>query len=95
MEWNVNPETMLDYRYVSVRGLRERAALKVQGEIVYAFHTYLRGQGFTEISTPKIVSAGAEGARTCSSWIILASRRTWPRVPSSTSRSWWASSSSL
>ena len=61
MEWNVNPETMLDYRYVSVRGLRERAALKVQGEIVYAFHTYLRGQGFTEISTPKIVSAGAEG----------------------------------
>ncbi|WP_161882556.1 aspartate--tRNA(Asn) ligase [Deinococcus alpinitundrae] len=61
MEWNVNPETMLDYRYVSVRGLRERAALKVQGEIVYAFHTYLRSQGFTEISTPKIVSAGAEG----------------------------------
>ena len=61
MEWNVNPETMLDYRYVSVRGLRERAALKVQGEVVHAFHTYLRGQGFTEISTPKIVSAGAEG----------------------------------
>ncbi len=61
MEWNVNPETMLDYRYVSVRGLRERAALKVQGEIVYTFHTYLREQGFTEISTPKIVSAGAEG----------------------------------
>ncbi|TSA83044.1 aspartate--tRNA(Asn) ligase [Deinococcus detaillensis] len=61
MEWNVNPETMLDYRYVSLRGLRERAALKVQGEIVYAFHTYLRSQGFTEISTPKIVSAGAEG----------------------------------
>jgi nondiscriminating aspartyl-tRNA synthetase len=61
MEWNVNPETMLDYRYVSLRGLRERAALRVQGEIVYGFHTYLRAQGFTEISTPKIVSAGAEG----------------------------------
>lgn len=61
MEWNVNPETMLDYRYVSLRGLRERAALKVQSELVYAFHTYLRSQGFTEISTPKIVSAGAEG----------------------------------
>ncbi|AWN22910.1 aspartate--tRNA(Asn) ligase [Deinococcus irradiatisoli] len=61
MEWNVNPETMLDYRYVSVRGLRERAALRVQGEIVQTFHTYLRAQGFTEISTPKIVSAGAEG----------------------------------
>lgn len=61
MEWHVNPETMLDYRYVSLRGLRERAALKVQGEIVYGFHTYLREHGFTEISTPKIVSAGAEG----------------------------------
>ncbi|QLG11171.1 aspartate--tRNA(Asn) ligase [Deinococcus sp. D7000] len=61
MEWNVNPETMLDYRYVSLRGLRERAALRVQGEIVYGFHTYLRSHGFTEISTPKIVSAGAEG----------------------------------
>ncbi len=61
MEWNVNPETMLDYRYVSLRGLRERAALRVQSELVYAFHTYLRAQGFTEISTPKIVSAGAEG----------------------------------
>ncbi len=61
MEWNVNPETMLDYRYVSLRGLRERAALKVQAELVFAFHSYLRAQGFTEISTPKIVSAGAEG----------------------------------
>jgi len=61
MEWNVNPETMLDYRYVSVRGLRERAALKVQAELVFAFHSHLREQGFTEISTPKIVSAGAEG----------------------------------
>jgi nondiscriminating aspartyl-tRNA synthetase len=61
MEWNVNPETMLDYRYVSVRGLRERAALKVQAELVFAFHSHLRAEGFTEISTPKIVSAGAEG----------------------------------
>ena len=61
MEWNVNPETMLDYRYISVRGLRERAALKVQAELVFAFHSHLRSEGFTEISTPKIVSAGAEG----------------------------------
>lgn len=57
----VNPETLLDYRYVTLRGLRERAALKVQSELVYAFHTALRSRGFTEISTPKIVSAGAEG----------------------------------
>ncbi|WP_407570883.1 aspartate--tRNA(Asn) ligase [Deinococcus altitudinis] len=61
MEWNVNPETMLDYRYVSLRGLKERAALRVQAELVRAFHDHLNGEGFTEISTPKIVSAGAEG----------------------------------
>ncbi|GAA5511670.1 aspartate--tRNA(Asp/Asn) ligase [Deinococcus carri] len=61
MEWNVNPETLLDYRVVTVRGLRERAALKVQAELVAAFRDHLTQEGFTEISTPKIVSAGAEG----------------------------------
>lgn len=61
MEWHVNPETMLDYRVVTVRGLKERAALKVQAELVAAFRDHLRSEGFTEISTPKIVSAGAEG----------------------------------
>lgn len=61
MEWHVNPETMLDYRVVTVRGLKERAALKVQAELVAAFRDHLREEGFTEISTPKIVSAGAEG----------------------------------
>jgi len=61
LEWNVNPETMLDYRVVTVRGLKERAALKVQAELVAAFRDHLTGEGFTEISTPKLVSAGAEG----------------------------------
>jgi nondiscriminating aspartyl-tRNA synthetase len=61
LEWNVNPETMLDYRVVTVRGLKERAALKVQAELLAAFRDHLIGEGFTEISTPKIVSAGAEG----------------------------------
>ncbi|SMB93653.1 aspartate--tRNA(Asn) ligase [Deinococcus hopiensis] len=61
MEWNVNPETMLDYRVVTVRGLKERAALKVQAELLAAFRDHLINEGFTEISTPKIVSAGAEG----------------------------------
>lgn len=61
MEWNVNPETMLDYRVVTVRGLKERATLKVQAELVSGFRDHLMTEGFTEISTPKIVSAGAEG----------------------------------
>lgn len=61
LEWNVNPETLLDYRYVSLRGIKERAVLRVQGVIVDAFRQALIEADFTEIFTPKIVSAGAEG----------------------------------
>ncbi|MER3479880.1 MAG: aspartate--tRNA(Asn) ligase [Meiothermus sp.] len=60
-EWRVNPETSLEYRYVSLRGEKARAALKVQAALVRGFRAYLDAQGFTEIFTPKIVSAGAEG----------------------------------
>jgi nondiscriminating aspartyl-tRNA synthetase len=60
-EWRANPETLLDYRYVSLRGVKERAVLKVQAELVRAFRDFLTGEAFTEIFTPKIVSAGAEG----------------------------------
>lgn len=44
-----------------MRGLRERAALKVQATLLQSFRSFLDAQGFTEISTPKIVVAGAEG----------------------------------
>jgi nondiscriminating aspartyl-tRNA synthetase len=60
-EWRANPETLLDYRYVSLRGLKERAVLSVQARLVQLFREFLIGQSFTEIFTPKIVSAGAEG----------------------------------
>jgi len=60
-EWNVNPDTLLEYRHVSLRSPKARAALKVQAELVRAFRTTLTGDGFTEIFTPKLVAAGAEG----------------------------------
>ena len=60
-EWRANPETLLDYRYVSLRGMKERAVLKVQAALVEGFRRHLSSEGFTEIFTPKIVSAGAEG----------------------------------
>lgn len=60
-EWHTQPETLFDYRYVSLRNPRERAALRVQAVLVSAFRSSLMGMGFTEIFTPKIVSAGAEG----------------------------------
>ena len=60
-EWNVNPDTLLEYRHVSLRSPKARAALKVQAELVRSFRDTLTAQDFTEIFTPKIVAAGAEG----------------------------------
>src|SRR5690554_4198628 len=60
-EWHANPETLLAYRAVTVRGLKARATLKVQAELVRAFRQFLDADGFTEIYTPKLVGAGAEG----------------------------------
>ncbi|MEX2541639.1 MAG: aspartate--tRNA(Asn) ligase [Trueperaceae bacterium] len=60
-EWHANPETLLQYRHVTVRGVKAQATLKVQAELVKAFRAFLDTRGFTEIFTPKLVAAGAEG----------------------------------
>ena len=60
-DWQANPDTLLEYRHVSVRGLKAQATLKVQAELVRAFRDYLNSQDFTESFSPKIVAAGAEG----------------------------------
>lgn len=60
-EWTANPETLLAYRHVTVRSPKTQAVLKVQAELVRAFRAFLDDDGFTEIFTPKLVSAGAEG----------------------------------
>jgi len=54
-------ETMLAHRPFSLRNLEVRSVFKVQEAIVSAFRTFLSGQGFTEIHTPKIVATGTEG----------------------------------
>jgi len=59
-EWHANPETFLEYRHMTVRGLKAQAALKVQAELVRAFRAYLDERDFTEIFTPKLVATGAE-----------------------------------
>jgi len=56
-----NPDTLLAYRHVTVRSPRTRAVLKVQAELVRAFRAFLDARDFTEVYTPKLVSAGAEG----------------------------------
>jgi nondiscriminating aspartyl-tRNA synthetase len=54
-------EKLLDYRPVSLRNEKERAIFKLQEGICTGFRCFLLEQKFTEIHTPKIVSAGAEG----------------------------------
>jgi nondiscriminating aspartyl-tRNA synthetase len=51
----------LDLRPLSLRHPVERARLKVAEGFCRGFRQYLQGCGFTEIHTPKICLAGAEG----------------------------------
>lgn len=51
----------LDYRGVALRNVYERAALKLQEGVVSGFREFCLSKGFTEIHSPKLVSAGAEG----------------------------------
>ena len=60
-EWHTNPDTLLTYRHVTVRSPKSQAALAVKASLVGAFRRYLDAHDFTEIFTPKLVSAGAEG----------------------------------
>ncbi len=54
-------DTNLDLRPLSLRHPVERARLKISEAFARAFADFLRDQGFTEIRTPKIGVAGAEG----------------------------------
>ena len=58
---NMNLDTKLDDRVLTLRHLNERAIFKVQEGIVDGFTDYLESQRFTQIHSPKIVEAGAEG----------------------------------
>lgn len=61
LDHHANPDTLLEYRAITVRAPRDRAILKVQAELLRGFRRFLDDHGFTEISTPKLVAAGAEG----------------------------------
>lgn len=54
-------ETLLDYRPITLRNEKERAIFKLQEGICRGFRDFLTLQHFTEIHSPKIVYAGAEG----------------------------------
>jgi len=54
-------EANLAIRPITLRHQRQRAIFRLQEGLGRGFRDFLQGQGFTEVRTPKIVSAGAEG----------------------------------
>ncbi len=50
-----------NYRPLTLRKEKERCIFKIQSEIIWAYREYLRSQGFTEIQSTKLSSAGLEG----------------------------------
>ena len=58
---NCDLSTKLDYRPVTLRNPKERAIFKLQEGIQRGFREFLTKQDFTEIHSPKINFAGAEG----------------------------------
>ena len=58
---NCDLSTKLDYRPVTLRNPKERAIFKLQEGIQRGFREFLTKEGFTEIHSPKINFAGAEG----------------------------------
>ncbi len=54
-------ETILNNRVLSLRNPKRNLIFKLQAEIIDSFRTFLRGQGFTEVTTPKIIVSGTEG----------------------------------
>lgn len=61
LDGEINLDTLLDYRPLTLRRPRERAIFKVQHEIVTAYREYLFSLGCTEIQAPKLVGEDAEG----------------------------------
>lgn len=54
-------EKLLDFRPITLRNEKERAIFKIQEGVVDGIREFLKNEKFTEIRTPKIVYAGAEG----------------------------------
>jgi len=61
LDGELNIDTLLDYRPITLRRPRERAIFKVQHTIINAYRTFLTGEGFTEFQAPKLVGGDAEG----------------------------------
>lgn len=59
-ELNVNLDTLLDSRPLTLRAPKQKAIFKVQSVVTGEFRRFLENKNFVEINTPKIVSSGLE-----------------------------------
>jgi nondiscriminating aspartyl-tRNA synthetase len=57
----VNPDTRLDNRVLDLRTPANQAIFRLEAGVCSLFRDVLSKQGFTEIHTPKIISAASEG----------------------------------
>ncbi|HUW40758.1 MAG TPA: aspartate--tRNA(Asn) ligase [Rectinemataceae bacterium] len=57
----VSLETVLDNRMLSLRNPKLLSIFRLQSEVLRFFAEYLRGEGFVEIKTSKIIGTGTEG----------------------------------
>lgn len=60
-EVDVQLDTLLDNRVVTLRNPKQRAIFRVQAAIVHGFRAYMESQGFTEIFFPVLAGAASEG----------------------------------
>jgi nondiscriminating aspartyl-tRNA synthetase len=61
MAAELNIDTLLDYRPLTLRMKREQAIFRVQSVILRTFRDFLISEGFTEFRAPLIVGGDAEG----------------------------------
>jgi len=57
----LNLDTLLRHRVLSLRHPEIRAIFKVQAEVVWAFRHFLNSHDFIEVHTPKVVASATEG----------------------------------
>jgi len=54
-------ETLLNNRVLSLRNPKRNAIFRLQADIIDCFRSFMRDDGFTEVTTPKIIATGTEG----------------------------------
>lgn len=58
---NIEIDTRLDARFMDLRRKGPQAIFKIRNTVLAAGHEYLRGHGFVEIHTPRIIGSSSEG----------------------------------